>query len=65
MLKYIFYRNSSFKPTIVNTPLTTIAPVESLFTTFMDSLSKFNIFLDSETALLNLIYPINYPLSQN
>ena len=50
---------------MVNVPVAFIAPVESPFITFIDSLSKFNILLDNERALLNLIYPKKLPLMVN
>ena len=46
---------------MVKVPFTFIAPVVSPFTTVMFSLSKFNIFCDSDNALLNLIYPKKLP----
>ena len=51
----IVEKNSFGNPTIVSSPVATIAPLGSFCTTFMSSLSKFSIFFDLDTALLNLI----------
>ena len=47
---------------MVNSPLAITAPVESFCTTLIVSLSKFKLFFDFATSLLNLINPRKLPL---